>query len=133
MNARAENGSSSEGALSISTEGSPCLKPLIAPTSNGLGRYLTTASNICCTPLFLNAEPIITGTTEKLTVPLRIAAIICSLEGSFSSMNNSIIESSMSASFSIISARLAFASSNIFAGISKVSNSSPLFASKSQT
>ncbi len=47
LNARAENGSSSDGALSISTEGSPCLKPLIAPTSNGLGRYLTTASNIC--------------------------------------------------------------------------------------
>lgn len=35
--------------------------PLIAGTSVGDGRYSMTASSIACTPLFLNAEPQVTG------------------------------------------------------------------------
>ena len=59
--------------------------PLIDGTSSGDGRKSTTASSSGCTPLFLNAEPQMTGTnapsfperTELLT-RLRIAALISS-------------------------------------------------------
>ena len=42
--------------------------PLIDGTSIGEGMYSTTASSMACTPLFLNAEPHITGTISLASV-----------------------------------------------------------------
>ncbi len=128
----AENGASSFARRSSIASGPLFgLKPLIGGTSTGDGRYSTTASSSGCTPLFLKAEPQITGTkagsalspsvcTEEFT-RLRSAALISSSEISSPWRYFSRILSSASLTFSISCSRKCFASSSMLAGISPTS------------
>ena len=70
-----------------------------------------TASSISWTPLFLNAEPQMTGTNLKLQQPLRSAATICFSPTSspLPSRNFAMISSSTSAQASIIFSRNSWA------------------------
>ena len=103
LKARAENGSSSEECLSTSSSVSG-LTPLIAGTSNGDGKYSTTASSIGCTPLYLNADPHTTGKNSTDNVALRIAAlsssIVISSPPKYFSMKSSSNSATASISFS---------------------------------
>ena len=74
LNANAENGSLSSNFLSISSLVLGFV-PLIDPMSLGLGKKSTTASSKGWTPLFLNAEPVNTGTKSNFKHPLRTQAI----------------------------------------------------------
>ena len=74
MNAKAEKGSLSSNLLSISSLESG-LVPLIKPMSMGLGKKSTTASNKGCTPLFLKAAPVKTGTKSNFIHPFLIQDI----------------------------------------------------------
>ena len=60
----------------------PGTRPSVGGTSSGDGRKSTTASSSGCTPLFLNAEPQITGTSLPATVPLRRQATMVASSGS---------------------------------------------------
>ena len=80
LNAKAEKDSLSSNFLSISSLESG-LVPLIEPISMGLGKKSTTASNKGCTPLFLKADPVNTGTKSNfkqpfLTQDIRSASVI---------------------------------------------------------
>ena len=68
--ARAEKGSLSSNFLSTSSLESG-LVPFISPISLGLGKKSTTASKSGCTPLFLKADPVKTGTNSNLRHPFR--------------------------------------------------------------
>jgi len=73
LNARAENGSSSE--VLRSPIGSPsAVYGFDRRHVVGAGRKSTTASRTCCTPLFLYDEPQSTGVKAEFNVPLRNAA-----------------------------------------------------------
>ena len=92
LNARAENGASSDAARSIwfavLSSGSAALSgsvPVMDGTSSGDGRKSTTASSSGWTPLFLNADPQMTGTNApsllfrtELFTRLRSADLISS-------------------------------------------------------
>ncbi len=80
LNARPENGSSSELLRVISVSPSTSM-PFTSGTSSGDGRKSTTASSIGCTPLFLKAEPHSTGTKLPAMVPLRISFFSVSTSG----------------------------------------------------
>ena len=96
LNARAENGSGGRrralellvalGVVARSTGG----------MSAGDGMYQHTASSSGCTPLFLNAVPLSTGTTPWLMQALRSAARISSAEISSSPRYFSMMFSSVS-------------------------------------
>src|SRR6185369_9087061 len=79
--------------------------PSTGGTSSGDGRKSTTASSSVCTPLFLNAEPVTTGTSFKLMVPARSAFRISASEISSPSRYLCIRSSSMLATASINLAR----------------------------
>ena len=74
LNAKAEKDSLSSNFLSISSLESG-LVPLIEPMSIGLGKKSTTASNNGCTPLFLKAAPVKTGTKSNFIHPFLIQDI----------------------------------------------------------
>ena len=76
MKANAENGSSSEEDLLISTSSSLGKDPLIAFTSFGAGKYSMAASRTAWTPLFLNADPQKAGTISLASVLILIPALI---------------------------------------------------------
>ncbi len=76
-----------------------------------------------CTPLFLNAEPQITGKIFSAMVALRMPALISSLVSAWPSMNFSNSVSSNSETASIICSRYSLAFSTRSAGISTTSNS----------
>ena len=86
--------------------------PVIDGTSSGDGRKSTTASSSGCTPLFLNAEPQMTGTNAASPLPrtelltrLRSAALISSSVISSPWRYFSRILSSASLTFSISCSR----------------------------
>ena len=84
LNARPDIGAVSLGSrTTISSV--PGIRPSVGGTSSGDGRKSTTASSSGCTPLFLNAEPQITGTSLPATVPLRRQATIVASSGSLPS------------------------------------------------
>ena len=113
LNASAENGASSAAGRSMSVSsfllGS---RPAIEGTSSGDGRKSTTASSSGCTPLFLNADPQMTGTnaaslllrTELLTRFLSAALISSSVIASPCRYFSRIL-SSASLTFSISCSR----------------------------
>ena len=107
----------------------PTSTPLIAATSVGPGKKLTTESRRGCTPLFLKAEPHKIGTKADLTVPLRIHAINVSSFGSFPSKYSSIALSSCSTATSIKVSRYFNAVSFSSDGISAYSYSAPSVSS----
>ena len=72
LNASAENGSPSSGLRSSSSLPLTEL-PAMAGMSTGAGRYMLTASSSGCTPLFLKALPVSTGTICPSMVPWRTA------------------------------------------------------------
>ena len=86
LNARAANGSLSSALRSSSASASLLSGsvPVTGGMSSGDGRKSTTASSIGCTPLFLNAEPQMTGTNGAPSLRtdsmarLRSAALISS-------------------------------------------------------
>ena len=76
LKARAENGASS--AVCRVTSSPPGLMPVTAGTSTGDGRKSTMASMSGCTPLFLKAEPHITGVMLMSSVAWRMTSRMCS-------------------------------------------------------
>ena len=81
LKASAANGSASP-VLRSTTSSELGLTPWIGGTSSGDGRKSTTASSSGCTPLFLNAEPQITGTSLWASVPLRMQRLSVASSGS---------------------------------------------------
>mmetsp|Transcript_25455 Transcript_25455/g.83771 ORF Transcript_25455/g.83771 Transcript_25455/m.83771 type:complete len:253 (-) Transcript_25455:337-1095(-) len=104
LKASATSGSS---GLPLRTTGASSFErsSAVFSTSSGLGRYLTTPSRRCCTPLFLNAEPTKTGAKASEIVARRIAASSCSPVGSSPSRKSSASSSSQSATASMSSLR----------------------------
>ena len=94
LKASAANGSVSSGARSTCASSSFGRWPSTGGTSAGDGRYATIASRSGCTPLFLKADPHITGTPSPAIVARRIARCISSIVGSSSCTNFSIRDSS---------------------------------------
>ena len=82
LNAKAENGALSSNFISTSSS-DPGLVPFIEPMSFGLGKKFTTASKSGWTPLFLNADPVRTGTKSKPKHPFLMHAIKSFSEISF--------------------------------------------------
>ena len=115
LKARAENWSLSSDFLLLSDPSSEI--PTIAGLSKGEGRKWITASNIACTPLFLKAEPQITGTISLLRVLILKPFIISLLSSSPSSKYLFKRSSDASAATSIIASlyfsHVAFNSSGI--------------------
>ena len=68
MKAKAEKGSLSSNFLSTSSFEFGFV-PLIEFRSFGLGKKSTTASSKGCTPLFLNADPVNTGSKSNFKHP----------------------------------------------------------------
>ena len=91
-----------------------------------------TASSRGCTPLFLKAEPVSTGTIRPVSVPIRRHRLIVAASGSSPSRKRSSTASSISTTASISAWRLASASACISAGTSWHANSAPR-VSASQT
>ena len=93
LNASAANGSS---VLGLRLTGSPLRStPSTGGSSSGDGMYQQTASSRGCTPLFLKAVPLSTGTTPWLIVASRRAARMSSGESSspsrYFSMTSSLV------------------------------------------
>mmetsp|Transcript_89314 Transcript_89314/g.130657 ORF Transcript_89314/g.130657 Transcript_89314/m.130657 type:complete len:283 (+) Transcript_89314:1197-2045(+) len=116
LKARADIGSSSDDRRSIG-ESSLGLIPLMLGTSTGAGMYHTTLSRSGCTPLFLKAVPMHTGTNAWEIVPLRMRLRRVFSSGSspsrYFSMTASSISTACSTSFSRYSAALSLSSSRM--------------------
>ena len=78
LKARAENFSSSLDSLVLSDPSSSI--PTIDGLSSGDGKKCTTESNMACTPLFLKADPHITGTISLVRVRILMPSMISSFE-----------------------------------------------------
>ena len=129
MNANPAKGSSNDGFLNTSWSFFGLI-PTIPSISIGDGRISITMSSIACTPLFLNAEPHIIGTTfPDIVAALKAFKISRSVKEFSSSKNFSIKDSSNSATASNNSLLNCLASSITSAGISISWNVIPKSAS----
>ena len=117
LNASAVKGASSATRRSSSSPVSG-LWPIMGGTSSGDGRRSTTASSSGCTPLFLKAEPQVTGTIFMASVPARMAARISASEMASPFRYFSISDSSASAAPSSSFSRASAAAAAMSAGIS---------------
>mmetsp|Transcript_44182 Transcript_44182/g.51781 ORF Transcript_44182/g.51781 Transcript_44182/m.51781 type:complete len:260 (-) Transcript_44182:607-1386(-) len=104
LKARAEKGSASLDFLFIVSVPSSEI-PLIAATSTGLGIKSMTASRSGCTPLFLNAVPVSTGTNSSARVPFLISFLSVSTSGMLPSKYSISASSSCSTASSTSSSR----------------------------
>eukprot|EP00160_Parvularia_atlantis_P014149 Unigene3345_Nuclearia_a/m.10272 Unigene3345_Nuclearia_a/g.10272 ORF Unigene3345_Nuclearia_a/g.10272 Unigene3345_Nuclearia_a/m.10272 type:complete len:325 (-) Unigene3345_Nuclearia_a:120-1094(-) len=125
LNARPTNGAlpSGESTTGLSLS---CTSSATFSTCVGSGRYAVTPSSSVCTPLFLIAEPSITGANLSAIVARRIAACMSATVGVCSFKYMSAKTSSTSASRSNSSARLASASAAYACGTSMILLLSPL-------
>mmetsp|Transcript_16434 Transcript_16434/g.20526 ORF Transcript_16434/g.20526 Transcript_16434/m.20526 type:complete len:201 (+) Transcript_16434:1223-1825(+) len=131
LKASARSGSSS---LPVTFTGSSFLVRSRAKFSFscGSGRNDTTPSSSGCTPLFLNAEPINTGTNARAMVCRRIASRSWSSVGVSSIKNNSAMSSSASATRSISSSLFSSTVSIMLSGMSPSVTVSPFAPSNTR-